>query len=64
MARFLIDTTELYWIDESVDNPEDLCLHGHAIVYIGEEKIISSMRIIRCYLAVDTFMSPMQNLKM
>ena len=39
MARFLIDTTELYWIDESVDNPEDLCLHGHAIVYIGEEKL-------------------------
>ena len=39
MAKFLIDTTELYWIDGSADSPEDLCLHGHAIVYIGIEKL-------------------------
>lgn len=39
MAKFLIDTTKLYWIDDSADNPEDLCLHGHAIAYIGEEKL-------------------------
>ena len=38
MAKFHIDTTDLYWIDGSMDNPEDLCLHGHAIAYIGEEK--------------------------
>ena len=31
MAKFQIDTTDLYWIDGSMDNPEDLCLHGHAI---------------------------------
>ena len=39
MAKFQIDTTDLYWIDGSKDNPEDLCLHGHAIAYIGEEKL-------------------------
>ena len=39
MAKFHIDTTDLYWIDGSMDNPEDLCLHGHAIAYIGEEKL-------------------------
>ena len=39
MAKFQIDTTELYWIDGSMDDPEDLCLHGHAIAYIGEEKL-------------------------
>lgn len=39
MAKFLIDATELCWIDGSTDNPEDLCLHGHAIAYIGEEKL-------------------------
>ena len=39
MAKFQIDTTDLYWIDGSMDNPEDLCLHGHAIAYIGEEKL-------------------------
>ena len=39
MAKFQIDTTDLYWIDGSMDNPEDLCLHGHVITYIGEEKL-------------------------
>lgn len=39
MAKSLIDTTELYWIDGSLDDPEDLCLHGHAIAYIGEERL-------------------------
>ena len=37
MGRFSIDVTELYWIDGSADNSEDLCLHGHAIAYFGEE---------------------------
>lgn len=39
MAKFLIDATELYWIDGAADNPEDLCLHGHAIAYIGDEML-------------------------
>lgn len=39
MAKFLIDATELYWIGGSADDPEDLCLHGHAIAYVGEEKL-------------------------
>ncbi len=39
MAKFQIDTTELYCIDGSMDDPDDLCLHGHAIAYIGEEKL-------------------------
>lgn len=39
MGKFLIDATELCWIDGSADNAGDLCLHGHAIVYIGNERL-------------------------
>lgn len=39
MGQFHIDVTELYWIDGSLDAPEDLCLHGHAVAYIGSEKL-------------------------
>ena len=39
MGKFHIDATELYWIDGSADDPEDLCLHGHAVVNIGEETL-------------------------
>ena len=39
MAKFMIDTTKLYWIDGSADDPEDLCLHGHAIADFGEERL-------------------------
>lgn len=39
MGKFLIDATELCWIDGSADNASDLCLHGHAIVCIGSERI-------------------------
>ncbi len=38
-GKFLIDATELHWIDGSADNADDLCLHGHAIAYIGNERI-------------------------
>lgn len=34
---FLIDATDLCWIDGSKDDPEDLCLHGHAIVHIADK---------------------------
>ena len=38
MGLFSIDATDFEWIDGSKDNPEDLCLHGHAIVCIGKCK--------------------------
>lgn len=39
MGKFLIDATDLCWIDGSADNADDLCLHGHAIVYIRNERL-------------------------
>lgn len=39
MGKFLIDATDLCWIDGSADNADDLCLHGHAVVYIGNERL-------------------------
>ena len=39
MEKFLIDATDLCWIDGSADNADDLCLHGHAIVCIGNEQL-------------------------
>ncbi len=37
--RFKIDASELYWINGDADDPKDLCLHGHAIAYIGDTKL-------------------------
>lgn len=35
---FCIDTESLYWIkNDEVDDPNDLCLHGHVVAKIGEE---------------------------
>ncbi|MDO4357292.1 MAG: hypothetical protein Q4E13_12370 [Clostridia bacterium] len=39
MGRFHIDAAELCWIDGSADNADDLCLHGHAIVHIENERL-------------------------
>ena len=39
MSAFSITATDLKWIDDSVDSPEDLCLHGHAVAVIGERKL-------------------------
>lgn len=39
MGQFHIDATELCWIDGSADDPEDLCLHGHAAADIGGETL-------------------------
>ena len=37
-APFRIDVENLHWIkDDSMDDPDDLCLHGDAIAKIGEE---------------------------
>ena len=33
---FSIDVYDLSWINESKDDPEDLCLHGHTIATIGD----------------------------
>ena len=39
MGKFHIDATELCWIDGSADDPEDFCLHGHAVAIIGGETL-------------------------
>lgn len=36
---FKIDAENLCWIDGRADDPEDLCLHGHAAAYIGGQKL-------------------------
>ena len=35
---FSIDADNLSWINGSKDDPEDLCLHGHAAATIGDRK--------------------------
>lgn len=39
MGKFTIDAVNLHWIDGSEDDPEDWCLHGHAIAFIGERML-------------------------
>lgn len=39
MGEFRIDAAELHWIDGSADDPEDLCLHGHAVACIGGRRL-------------------------
>ena len=39
MGFFSIDATDLKWVNGDKDDIEDLCLHGHAIAYIGEHKL-------------------------
>ena len=36
---FVIRIQDLYWIDDSKDNPDDLCLHGNVFVKIGDEVV-------------------------
>lgn len=36
MGTFLIDVDEFTWICGPEDDPEDLCLHGHVTVKIGD----------------------------
>jgi hypothetical protein len=36
-GSFEIDAYDLCWIDKSNDNPDDLCLHAHAVAKIGTE---------------------------
>lgn len=37
--QFIIDILDLYWINGTKDDPNDLCLHGEVFVKIGEEII-------------------------
>lgn len=39
MKAFQIEVTNLHWIDDPVNDPDDLCLHGDAIAYIGDRKV-------------------------
>lgn len=39
MTNFKIDVTDLHWLDDPVNDPEDHCLHGHAVAKIGERKL-------------------------
>lgn len=35
---FAIDVDHLSWINDNADDAQDLCAHGHATAYIGNEK--------------------------
>ncbi len=39
MGTFYIDAENFEWIDGSKDNPNDFCLHGKAVAYIGKMKL-------------------------
>lgn len=39
MGIFKIDVENLSWINGTEDDPNDLCLHGHAVAYIGERRL-------------------------
>ena len=39
MSQFKIDATDLTWLDDPVNDPQDHCLHGHAVAQIGERTV-------------------------
>lgn len=39
MSKFKINVDNMHWTDGKADDPEDLCLHGHAVAIIGDEKL-------------------------
>ena len=39
MGTFKIEATNLHWLGDPVNDPDDLCLHGDAVAYIGEQKL-------------------------
>ena len=39
MPLFRIDASNLHWMDDPVNDPDDLCLHGNAVAYIGDRKL-------------------------
>ncbi len=42
---FIVDILSMRWIDNSGDDPDDICLHGDVQVTIGDHKIKSSCTI-------------------
>lgn len=39
MGTFKVDAENLGWMNGADDDPNDLCLHGHAVVYIGKRRL-------------------------
>lgn len=39
MSQFKIEVLNLHWMDDPINDPDDLCLHGDAIAYIGDRKL-------------------------
>lgn len=39
MSKFKITADDLQWMDDPLDDPDDLCLHGHAVAQIGERRL-------------------------
>ena len=39
MGTFKIDAENFSWIQGTEDDPNDLCLHGHAVAYIGNRRL-------------------------
>ena len=39
MPLFRVDATNLHWMDDPINDPDDLCLHGDAVAYIGDRKL-------------------------
>ena len=44
---FSIYADNLTWINDNKDDPEDLCLHGHAVVIIGNHKLENLSTILK-----------------
>lgn len=40
MGVFKIDVDQLEWLGGVKDDPQDLCLHGHVTVQIGENLLV------------------------
>ena len=39
MSTFSIEAKNLHWMDDPINDPDDLCLHGDAVAIIGERKL-------------------------
>ena len=60
---FKIDFYNLRWFDANKDDADDLCLHGHAVAYIGNKKLeyectVSAMDTILCKTFFDLYVQP------
>ena len=47
---FKMDVDNLRWLDASKDDADDLCVHGHAVAYIGKRRTnwIFSWAVLAC----------------